>query len=301
LTLSRRGVPTPRGGRIWSLNTLSGLVKNPAYLGVSVVGTGNDAVVVKDAHPAIVTRDLWERANAARNATHRPRRRKSVSSWLEGYVRHACGAPMYLTNRDDGFGAFRCPSGGSAIPAELKNRCPFRKKEKAQRLLEAAVWQIVVDDLDGMFTPDEAVTFAREAAADQDDDAPRRRALDQREKRANEKRERAEGLYLNGKRDSAWFEQVDSEVTAELEAIDAERETLRPLGPDATDLREAVRTLQNLRDELPHCPPEYRAQFMQALGVAIVGENSVEMAYYPEVAAVLGSTRLLPKTSATRT
>jgi DNA invertase Pin-like site-specific DNA recombinase len=302
LTLSRRGVPTPRGGRIWLLNTLSCLVKNPAYLGVSIVGTGDDAVVVKDAHPAIVPRHLWDRANAARNATHRPRRRKAVSSWLEGYVRHECGAPMFLTNRDDGLGAFRCPSGGGGIPAELKERCAFRKKEKSQRLLEAAVWQIVVDDLDGMFTPDEAVAFAREAAtADQDHDAPRRRALDQREKRAHEKRERAEGLYLNGKRDSAWFEQVDSEVTAELEAIETERDSLRPLGPDATDLREAVRTLQNLRDELPHCPPEYRAQFMQALGVAIVEENGVEMAYYPEVAAVLGSARLLPKTSATRT
>jgi site-specific DNA recombinase len=304
LDLSRRGVPTPRGGRIWSLNTLSGLVKNPAYLGASVVGTGEDAVVVKDAHPAIVSRELWERANAARNAAHRPRRRKAVSSWLEGFVRHECGAPMsmYLTNRDDGHGAFRCPSGGSAIPAQLKERCPFRRKEKSQLLLEEAVWQIVVDDLDGMFTPDEAVAFAREAAAtDQHDEGPRRRALDQREKRASEKRERAESLYLNGKRDSEWFDQVDSEVTAELETIAAERDTLRPMGPDANDLRAAVRTLQNLREELPHCPPEYRAQFMQALGVAIVGEISVEMAYYPEVAAVLGSARLLPKTSETRT
>jgi hypothetical protein len=158
---------------------------------------------------------------------------------------------------------------------------------------------LAVDDLDGMFTPDEAIAFAREAAAaDQDDDAPRRRALDQREKRAHEKRDRAESLYLNGKRDSDWFDQIDSEVSAELEAIAAERAMLQPSGPDAIDLREAVRTLQNLREELPHCPAEYRAQFMQALRVAIVGENSVEMAYYPEVAAVLGSARLLPKTSA---
>ena len=90
--------------------------------------------------------------------------------------------------------------------------------------MKTAVWQIVVDDLDGMFSPDEAVAFAREAAAaDQDDDAPRRRALDQREKRAHEKRERAESLYLNGKRDGDWFDQIDSEVTAELEAIAAER------------------------------------------------------------------------------
>jgi hypothetical protein len=214
-------------------------------------------------------------------------------------VRHECGAPMYLTNRVNGSGAFRCPSGGGGIPEKLKERCPFQKKEKSERLLEEMVWKIVVDDLDGMFTPDEAVAFAREAAeSDQDDDAPRRCALNQREKRAHEKRDRAELLYLNGKRDSDWFEQIDSEVSAELEAIAAERVMLQPCGPDASDLREAVRTLQNLREELPHCPPEYRAQFMQALGVAIVGENGVEMAYYPEVAAVLGSARLLPKTSA---
>src|SRR5215204_2812188 len=104
------------------------------------------------------------------------------------------------------------------------------------------------------------------------DDAPRRRALDQ----------------------------IDSEVTGELETIAAEQDSLWPLGPDANDLGEAVRTLRNLREELPHCLPEYRAQFMHALGIAIIGENGVEMAYYPEVAAVLGSARLLPKTSVTR-
>jgi hypothetical protein len=46
--------------------------------------------------------------------------------------------------------------------------------------------------------------------------------LDQREKRTREKRDPAESLYLNGKRDSAWFDQIDGEVTAELDAIAAE-------------------------------------------------------------------------------
>src|SRR5215207_3188151 len=36
--------------------------------------------------------------------------------------------------------------------------------------------------------------------------------LDQREKRTREKRDPAESLYLNGKRDSAWFDQIDGEV-----------------------------------------------------------------------------------------
>jgi DNA invertase Pin-like site-specific DNA recombinase len=302
LELSRRGVPTPRGGRVWSLNTLSGIIKNPAYLGVSVVGDGDDAVVVPDAHPALVSRELWNRANAARNATHRPRRRKAVSSWLEGFVRHECGAPMYLTNRNDGFGAFRCPSGGSAIPAQLKERCAFRKKEKSQRLLEATVWNIVMNDLADMFSPEEAILYAQEAAAsEQDEDAPRRQMLDLRERRAIEKRERAESLYLNGQRDSDWFAGVDEEVTFELDIVSDERARLNPLGPKIDDLREAAQTLLNLREELPHCLPEYRSQFMQALGVAIVSETGVEMAYHPEMAVVLQSARLLPNTSATRT
>ena len=261
LELSRRGVPTPRGGRTWSLNTLAGIVKNPAYLGVSVVGDGDDAVVVHDAHPALVTRDLWDRANAARNAAHRPRRRKAVSSWLEGYVRHECGAPMYLTNRDDGMGAFRCPSGGSAIPAQLKERCPFRKKEKSQRLLEDAVWAIVVDDLAGHVL---AGRGGRVRAGGRGrrpgDDAPRRRALDQREKRANEKRERAESLYLGGKRDAEWFDQIDGEVTAELEAIASERAALTAFGPDADDLLDAVRTLRTSATNSPTaCPSTGRS------------------------------------------
>ena len=43
------------------------IVQNLAYLGVSVVGAGDHAVVVKDAHPAMMTRNLWERAYTVRN------------------------------------------------------------------------------------------------------------------------------------------------------------------------------------------------------------------------------------------
>jgi|SRR5215207_4664228 hypothetical protein len=85
---------------------------------------------------------------------------------------------MYLTNRVNGAGAFRCQSGGGDIPEQLKERCHFHRREKSQRILEERVWKIVMDDLDGMFSPEEAVAFAREAAiADQDDDTPRRRAF----------------------------------------------------------------------------------------------------------------------------
>ena len=91
-------------------------------------------------------------------------------------------------------------------------------------------------------------------------------------RRANEKRERAESLPLNGKRVGEWFRQVDCEATADQEAVVIKRARMHPLGPDAQDLRQAVQTLQVPREELSHCLSDY-ARFMQALDVASVGEN----------------------------
>jgi hypothetical protein len=79
---------------------------------------------------------------------------------------------------------------------------------------------------------------------------------DQHEKPANFSLARTDSHYLNGKRDSVWFECFDMEVTAEPEEIAAQRARMHPLGPDTQDRREAVRTLQNLREELQQgaCP-----------------------------------------------
>ena len=104
-------------------------------------------------------------------------------------------------------------------------------------------------------------------------------------------------LRLTGKGESAGFDQIASDVTAKLNAIAAERATLRSLGPDADDRHEAVQTLQNLRVELPYCLPEYHVQFLHARAVVIVAETSIAMAYSLKVAAVLGSARFLPKAS----
>jgi len=67
--------------------------------------------------------------------------------------------------------------------------------------------------------PDHARDCAQQA-----DDGSQQRALDQCEKRAREKRERAGSLDLNDKRFDAWFDQFDRGAVAALEAIIAERE-----------------------------------------------------------------------------
>ncbi len=97
-------------GRHWSPGTLQALLKNPAYLGDVVwcrrphdkteraerrIRDRAEWVVVRDAHPAIVTRELFALA-AARLETNRVERRATVGGYpLSGFISCAhCGSPF---------------------------------------------------------------------------------------------------------------------------------------------------------------------------------------------------------------
>lgn len=84
VALNERGEPAPRGGR-WGKSTVRRLLRCPAYLGVSAArvwvaekGTRTfrlslanpDAIVVQNAHPAIVSQEAWD---AAHGRPHLPR------------------------------------------------------------------------------------------------------------------------------------------------------------------------------------------------------------------------------------
>ena len=61
--LMREGIPTPTGGRVWSRPTLANLVESEAALGTY---NGPWDLRVENAWEPIVSRELWERANAIR-------------------------------------------------------------------------------------------------------------------------------------------------------------------------------------------------------------------------------------------
>ncbi|MBS0198075.1 MAG: recombinase family protein [Planctomycetes bacterium] len=75
--LNESGLPAPRGGR-WAKNTVRRILACPAYIGTSASGvwvrtpgtrgfkqnlSAKTAIVVENAHPAIVARELWDAAN----------------------------------------------------------------------------------------------------------------------------------------------------------------------------------------------------------------------------------------------
>lgn len=72
--LNARGIPAPRGGR-WGKSTVRRVLDNPAYIGIAAANTwvpfgkcrsfrreiaNERAIVVPDAHPAIIDRETWD-------------------------------------------------------------------------------------------------------------------------------------------------------------------------------------------------------------------------------------------------
>lgn len=119
--LADRGIPSPNGGRLWNPQTLTELLKNPAYLGHLVTGRRTDGrflgavrvpvapagkrtrytrhrpedwTVRENTHPAIIPQELFDRVQA-RFGGNRKRTSPNRSFVLSGLVRcGGCGGPM---------------------------------------------------------------------------------------------------------------------------------------------------------------------------------------------------------------
>ena len=112
--LNDQGFPSPRG-RLWTTNTVLNILRNKVYLGYSTVGKtsrskfprhrrNRELVECPNAHPAIVTQDLFNRANEqikanTRTETHSPRAPSSPNPLSERIKCGQCGANMIVINQ----------------------------------------------------------------------------------------------------------------------------------------------------------------------------------------------------------
>lgn len=140
----------------WHVGMISRIVRREAYCsGVRIIGAGTDRAIEVPI-PAIIERDLWERAQA-QVATNRKfsLRNKTTDYLLSGVIRcGACDMPMYGTNR-----RYVCRSKvirgifpGSEVAAEGLRRCPLgwiRHEDFDQRIWNA-VYNRVVDHRETM-------------------------------------------------------------------------------------------------------------------------------------------------------
>lgn len=137
--LREQGVK-PRRGDGWSTSSLRKIVKSKTYLGWAQHGSQN---VNKGGHEAIVTEDLWERANWSRSS--RPVRNGNMAGLVSGVVRCACCGYAMKPDRQMSHGnprmVYRC-KGRNARP------CTERST-----ILRDPVDEYVVDEFFKRYSP----------------------------------------------------------------------------------------------------------------------------------------------------
>jgi DNA invertase Pin-like site-specific DNA recombinase len=97
--LEKQGVATPQGNAHWSKTGVSGLVKNPAYLGQARSGS----VVKEGAHEALVTRAEFDAAQSVTKSLLQPRDGSlAEQAMLGGLARcRGCGHTLKITGNTD--------------------------------------------------------------------------------------------------------------------------------------------------------------------------------------------------------
>ncbi|HXH79567.1 recombinase family protein, partial [Nocardioides sp.] len=173
--LERLGV-RPRFAPAWNVSTVIRMLRNPVFGGMASLAAGG---VVAGQHPALV--DEPRRAAIAERVAGAPRVRHKVgTSWLEGRVRHACGARMYLMivarRPDERIGMLRC----AALKGERPDRCREPLVQVSVSRVEWAAREAIAGAL-AAIVPFEAAVAAAVARAGGDGVA-RERAASERDR-----------------------------------------------------------------------------------------------------------------------
>lgn len=127
--LEEMGVPAPKGGK-WHKEVLSRMVRNKHYIGkvvynarptVTVVENGErktrrlkapdeETIIAEGKHPAIIDRDIWDRAQEKAKNAPRLRGDKELANVLSGLLRCSC-CGYIMDRRPNPFGVrYTCPA-----------------------------------------------------------------------------------------------------------------------------------------------------------------------------------------------
>ncbi len=290
--LTARGVPSPRGHRRWRGETVAAMLGNRAYLGEATV----NGEITPAGHPAIVDPATFARVARRRAERVRKPRRKAVSSYLEGIIEHACGARMYLL---PGHGLtrpfFAC---AHARRRDRDHDCQVPRPRLSAPMAEAAVSRALLADLAGALSVEEVVAAERRRLARVTPLAERQRTEAQdRLRRAQERRARAEDVYLSGARDRAWWDAQDAQIGTDIAAAERDLAAVPEVVPTAT-LRDAATLFADVRAAWEQSSPGARHALLRELGVVVVDEDGVRIRYRQPYNRFLRGRTIKPKREA---
>jgi len=280
--LEDAGVPTLQGAPAWRWGVVDVILKNPVYKGTVVSGQ----VVRPHAHEPLVDEVTWQAAQE-RATRYRSRTGAASQSWLSGLVDHACGRRMHVIrpNLSHPVPYFRCSRASSALAGPRD--CRVRPTSMSSTKVEAAAWDAALDVLDRLMPAAEVLADAKRRYRESAPEAQREhRAAEAAADRARQRLARAEGLYLEAKRDRAWFDQEDAKARAALAAAEARLAAL-PLPPDRAHIEAQLAALRSLRQAAAGLRDADRARLVAALGRVVVGDGPVRLELDPDIASLV--------------
>ncbi len=241
--LNSEGIPTPRGGAMWRVNTLGTIINNPTYIGQATFGrrkrvktangrstmrTNDPSAIMYIPVPPIVTPELAQAAHAAvaRNRAVAKRNAKREYLLSGGQVRcgtilpngHMCGSVMRGETHGNSRQQYRC----SHVEPE-----GYRRHTMPGAPLETAVWTALAEMIanpDVVLADVEAVIDAssRQGAEVVAEFATLERATGE----MNAQLGRLLDLYLAGRLDADTYSAKASELGARKDNVLARQEEL---------------------------------------------------------------------------
>lgn len=275
---------TSKQGTPFHDNSIRKILTTPTYAGYAVY----QGTIIGDLAPGVVDpiipRPLYHQVQRSFDGNRSPQR-KAFSSWLEGLIKHACGANMGLmlvngNARQAEKVAFRC----NRFSRVQAFRCRTLPLSLHQAAMERAAMECLVTDLTSRPLDPAALVQARATVLGQPDAIKRRNALIRQKTATIEQIKRAEQLVTTGRRDLDWFDAQDQDAQSKLRAIDAELETLMAL-PAEDDLAARVAEIGRLipAATLLRLSPDACRAALGALG-HVVFDGTVRVVYAPEYA-----------------
>jgi DNA invertase Pin-like site-specific DNA recombinase len=272
--LNETGVPARVGA--WRSATIQKWARCPALAGgITLNGEttfGHFPGIVSPAEFAAIGRQL--------DAAKQLRGDVRAESWIRGSLYHACGRRMtvsWVVSPATGarWLTFRCPH----VHRIYTDPCPYRPYSCSAGRIESAALTALATDLAALLTPAD-VQAAWRARRDADKTIRRRSSLVRDLGRARDARDRAESLYLSGRRDALWLAQRDAEHDATIAALQTELDAL-DVPPDPDVLTETHAWLASLPGVLAAMRPEDLTALIRRLGTVYLDGNTLAVRYAP--------------------
>jgi len=309
--LQKQGIPTPSGKKIWSLATLRGILRQPAYLGQvyarrnryrsarirrsathpigqprqTPVELPPEEWILVASIPAIISQEQFDlvQAKLAQNQSFAKRNNKSHAYLLRALVSCGrCQSSCLARKLQGGQTYYVCAAKENPIHSRKEEKCPSRFSPAGQ--LDDLVWQ----DLCYVMTHPESITQALGRAygghwLPQELQA-RRESLRRGRAQLQQQLDRLTDAYLNGIIPLAEYQRRRGDLEQRVEAFNRQEEQLSTQANRQTEVVGLVKSVedfcQRIQLSLEQATFEQKRQLIELLiDRVIVDDGDVEIRY----------------------